>query len=143
MKIIIDKINLLIFGIMLIFIFMVIFSFYQYKFSLENIHGLWKGDLNSKELIFQFNEDQTCVLSFKDNLSQSVESINGDFEMDFSKNPFSLSIRNIPQLNHPLHTIIQFLGRDSIQLAGFSPRWKVRPIAFEQDKIMSLNRFKE
>ena len=50
MKIIIDKINLLIFGIMLIFIFMVIFSFYQYKFSLENIHGLWKGDLNSKEL---------------------------------------------------------------------------------------------
>ena len=110
--------------------------------SHEGIYGVWKGELQGKELLFKFEIDQTCVLSFRNKASDSVETINGNFKMDFSKKPITLSVKNIPGLNHPLHTIVEFEGINLIKLANFSPRWKIRPISFDPNKSMNLKRVK-
>ena len=106
----------------------------------EDIYGIWKGEFQDKELLFTFNSDQTCVLSFTNKESDTVEILNGNFEIDLSKKPISLSVKNIPQLNHPLHTIVEFIGDSSIRLAGFTPNRRVRPISFGRDKSIKLNR---
>ena len=106
----------------------------------KNIFGLWKGENNGKELMFRFENNGTCVLSFKDIASDFSRVLNGNFKIDLSKKPIPLSIINIPNINHPLHTIIEFIGDDSIKLAEFSPRWKVRPISFDRNTFIGLNR---
>jgi len=66
--------------------------------------------------------------------------ITGDFEVNFSKKPIPLTIRNIPQLNHPLHTIIQFKELDVIRMAEFAPRWRFRPISFNPETEIIFKR---
>lgn len=105
-----------------------------------HIHGSWKGRYNDYEVSVVFNTDNTCAFKFIDKRSNNVEIINGYYELDFSKKPIPLSIRNIPQLNHPLHTIIEIIAEDSIRIAGFSPKWRLRPISFEAGKTINLYR---
>ncbi len=109
----------------------------------EDIYGVWKGEYQDKELLFTFKSDQTCELSFTDKESDSVEILNGNFEINFSKKPMPLSVRNIPQLNHPLYTIVEFIGSESIRLASFSPRWRLRPISFNHSTSINLERVKQ
>jgi hypothetical protein len=108
----------------------------------SDITGIWKGNHLGLELIFKFNHDGTCSLNVKDSTSNLTEILNGNFVMDLSKKPIPLSIRNIPQLNHPLHTIVELLGSDSIRLGNFSPSWRVRDISFKQNKSIVLKRNK-
>ena len=113
------------------------------SFTLEDIYGVWKGEYFEKELIIQFSQDGKGELTFKDNNSNSVDTINGDFVIDFSKKPIPLSIINIPQLNHPLHTILEFIEVDSIKLGDFVPRGKLRVVSFEQSKSINLKRINQ
>ena len=108
----------------------------------KNIFGLWKGENNGKELMFRFENNGTCVLSFKDIASDFSRVLNGNFKIDLSKKPIPLSIINIPNINHPLHTIVEFMGNDSIIIASFSPRSRVRPILFDLNTSINLNRIK-
>ena len=112
-------------------------------FNENVIYGIWKGKNEANNHTFIFNEDGTCKLIIKDNKTDSIEVIYGNFEIDFSKKPIPISIRNIPNLNYPLHTILKFVGKDSMRLANFSPRWRVRPIVFELDKSIDLKRIKK
>ena len=109
----------------------------------EDIYGVWKGEFEDKELLFKFESDQTCVLSFTNKESNSVEILNGNFEIDLSKKPISLSVKNIPQLNHPLYTIVEFIGSESIRLASFSPRWRLQPISFNRSTSINLKRVQQ
>ena len=109
----------------------------------EDIYGVWKGEFQDKELLFIFESDKTCVLSFTNKESDSGEILNGNFEIDLSKKPISLSVKNIPQLNHPLYTIVEFIGSESIRLASFSPRWKLRPISFNRSTSINLKRVQQ
>jgi len=109
----------------------------------EDIFGVWKGEFQDQELLFKFKSDQTCVLSFRNKESGSVEILNGNFEIDLSKEPIPLSVRNIPQLNHPLYTIVEFIGSESIKLASFSPRWMLRPISFNRSTSINLERVQQ
>ena len=108
--------------------------------SQEDIYGVWKGEHHGKELVFRFNSDGTCELGFKDNISGSSRVLNGNFEVDFSKQPIPLSIRSIPRFSHALHTIVEFRGDDSITIASFAPRSKLRPISFDRSTSMNLRR---
>ena len=110
--------------------------------SEKEIYGLWKGEFEGKELMFHFESDSTCILSLTNKASGSVMVLNGNFEMDFSKKPITLSIRNITNLSHPLHTIVKFGDINSIKLANFSPRWRVRPISFDHNTSINLKRIK-
>ena len=40
------------------------------------------------------------------------------------------------------HTIVEFIGPDSIRLGNFAPRWRVRNISFERNKSIILKRNK-
>ena len=113
------------------------------SFTMEDIYGAWKGEYFGKELIIQFSGDGRTVLTFKDNYSDSIDTINGNFLIDFSKKPIPLSIINIPQLNHPLHTIVEFVGVDSIKLGNFAPRGKLRAVSFEQSKSINFKRISQ
>ena len=104
------------------------------------IYGVWEGKYLKKDLKLNFNSDGTCVIKIKDETSGSVDIVNGNFIMDFSKNPIPISIRNIPQLNHPLHTIVEIVNPDLIKLGNFVPSWRVRNISFDKNKIIILKR---
>jgi len=106
----------------------------------EDIYGIWEGKFHETELLFTFNADGTCLLSFKNSINDEVDKLKGTFEVDFSKYPLPLSIRNIPQLNHGLYTILKFTDNDSLVIADFAPRWRFRPISFEYDTDMTLRK---
>ena len=106
----------------------------------KDLYGVWEGQINNTELIFTFNPAGTCLLAFKDNVSGEMDELSGTFEVDFSRSHIPLSIRNIPQLNHGLYTIIKFTDNDSLEIAAFAPAWRLRPISFEYDTIMTLRR---
>jgi len=106
----------------------------------EKIYGIWHGNFNDESLEFRFKKNNTCVLKFLDLNTGKVKIFKGNFEIQSSKNPVPLSIRNINNLDHPLYTIIEFEEINIIKLAIFSPRWRLRPISFESDNLMRLER---
>ncbi|MHC4637158.1 MAG: hypothetical protein ACYTBV_06580 [Planctomycetota bacterium] len=131
-------------AITIILIFLIyLLSSCSSPYSERNLFGIWRGELHGQELLFAFNSDQTCKLSFVDKASGSTLSLKGNFILDFSKKPVPLTIRNIPQLNHALHTIISFRGRNSIQIAEFAPRWRLRPLTFNNRSSILLKRVEE
>ncbi len=109
----------------------------------EDLIGTWEGA--SKEMssvVVRFSADGRCRLEYVDPQGE-IHRLAGDYEADFSKTPVSLSIRNIPQLPHPLHTLIQFRGPDSIRMGSFAPRWRLRPISFDPATQIWLERRSE
>lgn len=108
------------------------------QFNQNIIYGNWAGKLDDKEIALTFNQDQTCEL-FINNLSVEDSLIfKGNFEIDFSKKPIPLSIKNISNLNHPIHTIIEFKNKNELRLGDFAKRWKQRPITFDFNKHIIL-----
>lgn len=102
--------------------------------------GMWKGSCFDQELTMMFHVGKRVVLTYLDKQSNQPQKENGNFELYFSKKPIPLSIQNIPQLNYQPHTIIEFIGKDSIQLSRFSTRWRLRPISFESGRTINQKR---
>ena len=119
-------------------LFLFLYFLTRINSSKEYIYGTWEGDINGKEVIFIFNVDSKCILNFKDCSSGEIEILSGNFKIDFSKKPVTLTIRNIPQLSHPLYTIVEFPNDDSIKVARFSARWRLRPISFNNNTTYYL-----
>ena len=108
-----------------------------------NISGNWTGEFKNQKLLFNFKPNQKAILIFVDTKSANADTIIGNYELDLSKKPIPLTIKNIHQFNHPLHTIIEFINKDSIKIAGFSPKWRLRPISFKIEKTLRLKRIKK
>ena len=106
----------------------------------NSIYGVWIGETKSESHKYVFNKDGTCTLTIKDNNSHSDQLLEGNFEIDFSKKPVPISIRNITDIDYPLHTILEFVDKDSIRLAMMSPRWRLRPISFDFKTSINLKR---
>lgn len=109
----------------------------------QDIYGAWEGECRGADIHFTFNHDGTCNLVFLDIASGSIKTISGNFVVDFTKKPIPLSITNIPQLSHPLHTIVEFAGEDSMRIAQFATRWRLRPIVFDRQTSFELKRVNE
>ena len=88
-----------------------------------------------------FNPDFTWKYELKTAASEPV-LLTGTYDINFSKHPVPLTVRNIPQLTHPLHTIIDFVTRDQIRISQFAPRWRTRPISFDPHSELILRRSK-
>ena len=108
--------------------------------SQDNIYGNWVGIHNGYETSFVFETDSTCTFNYYDKYSGGFKSINGKYKLDFSKNPIPLSIRNIAQLNNGLYTILEFINKDLIRIVEFSPKWRLRPISFDNSKTLFFKR---
>lgn len=106
-----------------------------YSYSEEDLYGTWIGNKGEFHIVLSFSQDSSFEMKF----NQS-DSIKGTFEVDFSKTPIPLSVRNIPRLQHPLHTIIQFKDPNTIIMGEFGSRLKLRPITFNPDEIIIFTR---
>ena len=116
-----------------------IISFYPQPHQ-KSLYGSWKGEHQGVKINFIFNQDGTCRLIFKNHAAGSTEKLNGRYQIDFSKKPIPLTIRNIPQLNFSLHTIVEFTSNDSIRITNFSTQWRLRPISFDPAKNIKLKK---
>ena len=79
----------------------------------EDIYGDWEGESQEEKIIISFSSENKSVLSFNNKESNTVEVLHGNYEIDFSKRPIPLSINNIQELNHSLHTIIRINDDDT------------------------------
>lgn len=122
----------LIFSIILIFI---IYNSNQ-RVNENKLYGKWIGKQNNKMISLIFNQDQTCeFIIHRDSIK-----IKGNFEIDFSKYPIPLSIKNISNLDYALHTIISFKNNNELRIGDFGKRWRLRPIAFDYNKNLILKK---
>jgi hypothetical protein len=123
--------------------FLILFGIYfqpTIQIKETNIVGSWWGDLNDKKIEIFFSQDNTFDLKFIDLTKDSIEEFSGDYEIDFTKAPMPLTLKNITQLNYPLHTIIEFVQIDLIKSAFFSKQLKIRPISFNKQKLFYLRK---
>jgi hypothetical protein len=109
------------------------------SFSQQDLYGVWAGKNSRFEMTITFNQDLSCSILYQEKDAEPI-TYTGQFEADFTKKPVPLSIRNIPGLNHPLHTIIQFASPDIMKMADFAPRWRLRPISFDRETEITLIR---
>jgi hypothetical protein len=112
------------------------------KINADFLLGKWEGIHNNSNVILEINQDLSCGLTYFSKTSKTYESITGQCKFDYTKQPLTLSIYQIPQLNYSLHTIIDVISSDSIKISEFSSKWRLRPIAFEVDKTVILKRIK-
>ena len=109
-------------------------------FTERDLIGTWQGDgLHISAVVITFEEDGSFVFQYVDSDGFS-HSLSGNYEADFTKSPVPLSLRSIAELSHPLHTVIQFTGPNSLRMGGFAHRWKVRPITFDPASTVLLER---
>jgi len=108
----------------------------------EDIYGMWTGTHENKEISLNFAYDGVCTMTLVRLDNGSEETIKGNFMLDFSKDPIVMSIENVPQLNHPLHTVVKFLSEDTILVGYMAPRWRLRPVAFGAGNEFRLKRVK-
>jgi hypothetical protein len=106
----------------------------------KDIWGVWSGSSQGEQLNFEFRSDGKCRLTFVNEVSGDTNSLHGRYVMDFTKLPVPISIRGIKEISNPLFAIVDFQNDGTIRLSQFSTRWRLRPIAFETDKTMTLHR---
>ena len=112
--------------------------FFSNRPSYQDLVGSWRGEHRGNILVFRFDSDGTCVLEFLDKSSRATTVVSGNVEVLFSKTPIPLSIRNIPQVNHPLHTIIELQREGVLRMAPPAPRWRLRHISFPPDSMILM-----
>ena len=105
-----------------------------------NIEGFWQGQSQTQQMICVFNTDQSCSITLIDLNTNTKIEINGDYELDLTKKPIPMSIKNISELNHSLYAIIKPKGENQFAITAFSSKWRLMPITFNQENTITLTR---
>ena len=105
-----------------------------------DLYGEWEGENPNYKIKLNFGYGGACLLEIKDLVSKETGLYSGLFKINYSKKPIPLSITNVDQINTPLHTIVEFVGKDKIKIQKFSTRWKLRPVAFNNESDIILYR---
>ena len=100
------------------------------NFSENDLLGTWQGDYNGRDLIITFNEND-FVMKIENKSKNSYDLLDGTYITNFQKSPIPLSMIDISNLSHPLHTIIFFEDPETVIIKNFSPSWKLRSISFD------------
>ncbi len=105
------------------------------------LRGTWVGKFKGYKILFRFNQDHTFQFDWVNIESGISNKLTGNYYVDFSKKPILLSFKNIPQLQYPLHTSIEFIGNNSLRINLFAPEWRrLRAISFTNDAFMKLSK---
>lgn len=104
------------------------------------LYGAWTGSGETIPYIevefFESNDFRMHIVTSKgDNLKYD-----GQFEVDFSKYPVPLTMRGIPQLPHPIHTIIELRNSETMRMGAFAEKWRLRPTDFNPANAMTLKK---
>ena len=110
--------------------------------SKSSLVGSWEGKSDSLLFRFYFMQNGICEISLKNISNDEQKIFKGKFEIGKQKKPSTLTIKNIAKLRHSLYSIIKFVNKDSIVIADFSNRWRLRPISFNIDSDIQLKRAK-
>ena len=105
-----------------------------------NLVGTWEGEYHNYNLEFNFYPDSACIIKIIDKSTGKIEKISGDFEIDVSKKPIPLTIRNIPEYSHPLYAVIKHTNDGSIKVSKFTKKWKLRPISINPKTSFTLTK---
>lgn len=108
--------------------------------SREKILGDWIGIHGEYEYSMTIYEDHKCNLSVKNIISGDEEIYEGIYSVDYNKRPIPFSVTKIKNKSHSLHTIIKFEDSGELVLAEFAPKWRLRPIVFEEHKTIRMKR---
>lgn len=126
-------------SIKLIFLVITIF-FSGCNYPIEkNIYGDWGGKIFNDSVNFTFNVDSTCTIKFYKNNESKPYVINGLFDVSFYKYPSTINITNIEDHDYNLYSIFE-LNNNLLSIAYFSTKWKLRPISFQPQNTMLLER---
>lgn len=101
--------------------------------------GVWEGFDPDNGVRFEFQRNGRCELALPESFGEPSR-LTGDYWVDYSKRPIPLTVRNLPQLGHPLHTIVEFRSKDEIWVGDFAPRWRLRPLSIKKDTVLRLKR---
>jgi len=109
--------------------------------SIESLNGHWKGIYKNSNIILVMKKNNTCSLEFLDKTSTNSSRFNGDCSIDKSKIPHTFIMTNIPEINTSLYSLIVPIKDNIIHIAEFSSRWKLRPIALNQENTIIFKRY--
>ena len=109
-------------------------------FNESDMLGTWTGLYKTNEIRIQFNQNGEFLMIVEDHNTEVKNELNGLYKLDFSKKPNTLSLRKIKQINHPLHTILEFKSINQIRLGNFAPRWRIRDISFDRNSSFILTK---
>ena len=107
----------------------------------QQLIGQWSSEDRSRKVIIDFLPNYKCNLSVFTSIDTTI--LTGDVYLDLKKKPVTFSIVKIPNLNHPLHSILSKLNKDHLVVSKFSKNWRLRPINFTNDAKIILKRTKK
>jgi hypothetical protein len=102
----------------------------------NSIIGNWYGSSSQIEMNFILSKNYNCVFLIKDLPTGKISKFDGVCSFDFTKSPHSLDIQDAIQ--DSLYTIINFINPDTIRIARFSKKWRLRPISFNQNDLILI-----
>lgn len=105
----------------------------EIDFSKNDLVGTWQGKYYDRDLIITFNEND-FVMKIENKPKDSYDILDGTYITNFQKTPTPLSMIDISNLSHPLHTIIFFENHETLVIKNFAPSWKLRTISFDDSK---------
>lgn len=105
----------------------------------SDFYGTWNGIHNGKNVSLTFTNNE-CTLSYYDSLETSDITLTGSYDFDFTKRPIPFSITKINQINNSLHSIVRLTDHRTMQLVEFSTEWRLRPISFEENRVVELRK---
>lgn len=132
----------------LFFLFILLFSIllsqnninYKLEFS---PFGKWEGMKKNIKITMTYKTNNECIFDFT-NLSINGDSftkkITGKCDINIRKNPGTLSITNIVELNHSLFTIVEIIDNKTVKIGNFSDKWRLRPVIFRDMNSLVLNK---
>ena len=109
--------------------------------SFDILKGQWIGMYNNSNVILEIKRNNTCSLEFQNISSFKSETISGDCSIDYSKNPYTLIISNIPEMNTSLYSLIVPISNNIIHISQFSNKWKLRPVTLTEENTIILKRY--
>jgi len=107
----------------------------------NSIVGRWYGSSNQIEMEFTLLNNYHCVFLTKDLSTGKISNVEGMCSVDFTKAPHPLDINDTNKGS--LYTIIDFISLDTIRIARFSKKWRLRPISFNENDLILTRMHKE
>lgn len=93
--------------------------------------GKWVASHEDVGYDFIFYQGGRCMIHVMDPDPSKRRLYNGSYTLHLNKQPVALSIHSVPGLKHPLHTIVRVDESGRLEMAPFSPVWRLRPTSFD------------